>query len=146
MSIASASALALKGGTPVRPATKPWHAWPVYGDLERKALLDTLESGKWFLDARIKQFEHEYAAFQDAKYCVAVNSGTAGLEICLEALGVGPGDEVIVPPYTFIATASAAMRVGATVVFVDVNNTWNLDPDLLDAAITPRTKAIMPVH
>lgn len=146
MSIASASRLALNGGAPVRSATSPWHSWPVFDDLERKALLDTLESGKWFLDARIKKFEQEYAAFQDAKHCVAVNSGTAGLEICLEALGVGPGDEVIVPPYTFIATASAAMRVGATVIFVDVDETWNLNPGLLEAAITPRTKAIMPVH
>jgi dTDP-4-amino-4,6-dideoxygalactose transaminase len=130
----------------VRPATKPWHSWPVFDDLERKALLDTLESGKWFLDARIKKFEQEYAAFQDAKYCVALNSGTAGLEICLEALGVGTGDEVIVPPYTFVATASAVMRVGATVIFVDVDDTWNINPDLIEAAITPRTKAIMPVH
>ncbi|NUM52900.1 MAG: DegT/DnrJ/EryC1/StrS family aminotransferase [Candidatus Hydrogenedentes bacterium] len=146
MSIVSASRLALKGGVPVRPATKPWHSWPVFDDLERKALLDTLESGKWFLDARIKKFEHEFAAFQDAKHCIALNSGTAGLEICLEALEVGPGDEVIVPPYTFVATASAAMRVGATVIFVDVDDTWNINPDLIEAAITPRTKAIMPVH
>ena len=146
MATVSVSRLALKGGSPVRPATTPWHAWPVFDDLERRALMDTLESGKWFLDARIKKFEHEYAEFQDAKYCIAVNSGTSGLEICLEALGVGPGDEVIVPPYTFIATASAAMRVGATVIFVDVDHTWNLDPDLIEAAITPRTKAIMPVH
>jgi dTDP-4-amino-4,6-dideoxygalactose transaminase len=117
------SRLALKGGAPVRPANKSWHSWPVFDDLERRALLDTLESGKWFLDERLKKFENEYAAFQDAKYCIAVNSGTAGLEICLEALGVGAGDEVIVPPYTFVATASAVMRVGATVIFVDVDDT-----------------------
>lgn len=146
MSVVSTSRLAIHGGAPVRPPTKPWHSWPVFDDTERKALMDTLESGKWFLDARLKRFEQEYAAFQDAKYCVALNSGTAGLEICLEALGIGPGDEVIVPPYTFVATASAAMRVGATVIFADVNNTWNLDPDLFEAAITPRTKAVIPVH
>ncbi|HRK33600.1 MAG TPA: DegT/DnrJ/EryC1/StrS family aminotransferase [Candidatus Hydrogenedentes bacterium] len=146
MATVSTRTLALKGGAPVRAAEKAWHTWPVFDDGERKALLDTLESGKWFLDKRLSTFEAEYASFQDAKYCVAVNSGTAGLEICLEALGVGPGDEVIVPPYTFVATASAAMRVGATVVFVDVNESWNIDPDLIEAAITPRTKAIMPVH
>ncbi|GMU92521.1 MAG: 3-amino-5-hydroxybenzoate synthase [Candidatus Hydrogenedentota bacterium] len=146
MSTVSTSRLALKGGAPVRPANKPWHPWPVFDDLERRALLDTLESGKWFLDERITKFENEYAAFQDARFCVALNSGTAGLEICLEALGIGPGDEVIVPPYTFVATASAVMRVGATVIFVDVDDTWNINPALIEDALTPRTKVILPVH
>jgi len=146
MPTVSTSPLAIKGGQPVRSAEKAWPSWPVFDELERKAVMEVLESGKWFLGERIAQFEREYATFQDAKYCVAVNSGTAALEIMLQALGVGHGDEVIVPPYTFIATASAVLRVGADVVFVDVDETWNLNPDLIEAAITKRTKAIIPVH
>lgn len=146
MSIRCATQLAVKGGQPVRPASKPWPTWPVYDDRERNALIQVLESGKWFLDARLATFEREYAAFQGVKYCVAVCNGTAAIEILLEACGVGPGDEVIVPPYTFYSTASAPMRLGATVVFADVNETWNLDPDCFEAAITPRTKAVIPVH
>lgn len=146
MSTVSTSRLASKGGQPVRQAGKTWPKWPVFDDLERKAIQEVLDSGKWFYDQRVKKFEQEYAAFQDAKFCVSCNSGTAGLEILLQALGVGPGDEVIVPPYTFVATASAVMRVGATVIFVDVDETWNLNPDLIEVAITPRTKVILPVH
>jgi dTDP-4-amino-4,6-dideoxygalactose transaminase len=146
MTTVSTSPLAIKGGAPVRTAEKAWPKWPVFDDLERKAVMDVLESGKWFLSERIAKFEKEYASFQDAKFCVAMNSGTAALEIMLEALGIGHGDEVIVPPYTFVATASAVMRVGARAIFVDVDETWNLNPDLIEAALTPRTKAIIPVH
>ncbi len=146
MATVSTSALALHGGAPVRGSEKKWPAWPVIGEEERTALNEVLESGSWFFGERVKHFERDFAAFQDAKYGIACNSGTAGLEICLQALGIGPGDEVIVPPYTFIATASAVLRVGATVVFVDIDHTWNLNPDLIEAAITPRTKAIIPVH
>ncbi len=146
MSTVSTSPLALKGGQPVRTAEKAWPKWPVFDDLERQAVMDVLESGKWFYDQRVKTFEREFADFQDAKFCVSCNSGTAGLEIMLQALGIGHGHEVIVPPYTFVATASAVMRVGAQVVFVDVDETWNLNPGLIEGAITPRTKAILPVH
>ncbi|MFA6242803.1 MAG: DegT/DnrJ/EryC1/StrS family aminotransferase [Candidatus Hydrogenedentales bacterium] len=146
MATVSASKLALKGGSPIRSSEKTWPKWPVFDDTERNALLGVLESGTWFFNERVKTFESEYAEFQDAKFGVSCNSGTAALEICLQALGIGHGDEVIVPPYTFVATASAVMRVGATAIFVDVDDSWNLDPELFEAAITPRTKAVMPVH
>ena len=140
------SKLALLGGEPLRGPDKKWPDWPIFDDTERQALSQVLESGTWFSGPRVEAFQEEYAAFQGAKHCIACNSGTAALEIALEALGVGPGDEVIVPPYTFIATASSVARIGAYPVFVDVNEAWNLDPDLVEQAITPRTKAIIPVH
>ncbi len=138
--------LALHGGEAVRPIEKEWPSWPVFDDKERKAVLEVLESGSWFNGERGEKFRKEYAAFQDAKHCIICNSGTAGLEICLQALGIGPGDEVIVPPYTFIATASAVSRVGATPVFVDVDEYWNINIDLIEEAVTERTRAIIPVH
>ena len=118
----------------------------MHDETEREALLQVLESGKWFFGERVKAFEKEYAAFQGAKHCISCNSGTAAAEIILQALGIGKGDEVLVPPYTFIATASAVLRVGATPVFVDVDDNWCMDHRRIRAAITPRTKAIMPVH
>ena len=138
--------LALLGGVPVRPADKLWPAWPVFDDAERTAVAAVLESGKWFYGERVKQFEQEFAAFQDARFCVSCNSGTAALEIALQARGIGPGDEVIIPPYTFVATASAVLRVGAIPVFVDIDKAWCLDPPAIEAAITSKTRAIVPVH
>jgi len=140
------SRLAVNGGNPVRSKGKTWPAWPVHDERERTALLDVLESGKWFFGDRVKAFEAAYADFQGAQHCITCNSGTAAAEIILQAFGIGQGDEVLVPPYTFVATASAVLRVGATPVFVDVDDTWCMDPDLAEAAITPRTRAIMPVH
>ncbi len=140
------SPLAIKGGAPVRDTGRTWPAWPVHDEREHRAVLEVLESGKWFFGDRVKAFEAAYAAFQGARHCITCNSGTAAAEIILQALGIGPGDEVLVPPYTFVATASAVLRVGATPIFVDVDDTWCMDPDLADAAITPRTRAIMPVH
>ncbi|MBI5095490.1 MAG: DegT/DnrJ/EryC1/StrS family aminotransferase [Candidatus Hydrogenedentes bacterium] len=140
------NALAIHGGTPVRGADKKWPGWPQFDDTERKALNEVLESGKWFFGDRVTQFEREYADYQDARFCVTCNSGTAAAEIAMQALGIGPGDEVLVPAYTFIATASSVARVGATPIFVDIDDSWCMDPALAEAAITPRTKAIMPVH
>ena len=140
------STLAIAGGTPVRDTANTWPSWPVYDERERTALLEVLESGTWFYGERVKAFEQAYASFQGATYCITCNSGTAAAEIILQALGIGPGDEVLVPPYTFVATASAVLRVGAIPVFVDVDDTWCMDPDLVEAAVTARTKAIMPVH
>ncbi len=138
--------LALHGGAPVRDGEKKWPGWPVHDESERNALLAVLESGRWFFDERVAEFEKAYAAFQGAEHCIACNSGTAAGEIILQALGIGVGDEVIVPPYTFIATASAVLRVGATPVFADLDAAWCLDADQVEAVITPRTRAIMPVH
>ncbi len=138
--------LAIHGGTPVRGNDKQWPQWPVFDDTERRGLLEAFDAGKWWFGEQTEKFEKAYAAFQDARYCITCASGTSALEVALRVLGAGHGDEVIVPPYTFIATASAVMWVGATPVFVDVDDSWNIDPDLVEAAITPRTKAIVPVH
>lgn len=146
MADSSDTKLALLGGTPVRPPEKTWPQWPAFGNPERMALNEVLESGKWWFGERVKQFERDYAAFQDAKFCVTCATGSAAAEICFQAMGIAPGDEVIVPPYTFIATASTVMRVGGVPVFVDVDDSWCMNPDAIEAAITPRTKAIVPVH
>ena len=146
MATTSSSQLALFGGAPVRDARKPWPAWPIFDDREKQALVEVLESGKWWYGERVARFEREYAAFQDAKDCVTVTSGTTAGEVLLQAVGLKPGDEVLVPPYTFYATASMVLRRGGVPMFVDVDDSWCMNPDLLEAAITPRTRAIMPVH
>jgi dTDP-4-amino-4,6-dideoxygalactose transaminase len=141
------SALAIHGGTPVR--TKPFGGWPVFGREEEEALLTALRSGIWgSIDGTfVKRLEVEFAELQDARHGIACVNGTMALSVALKALGIGPGDEVLVPPYTFIATASAALMIGAIPVFVDVElDTLLIDPTLIDAAVTPRTKAIIPVH
>ena len=137
--------LALIGGAPVR--TKPFPAWPVIGKQERKNLLSVFDSGKWWYGKKVEEFEKKYAAFQNAKYGVSCTNGTAALEIALLACGIGAGDEVILPPYTFMATASAVLKVNAIPVFADVDlNTCNLDPKEAESKITKKTKAIIPVH
>jgi dTDP-4-amino-4,6-dideoxygalactose transaminase len=142
--------LAIEGGAPVRDTHQsPWPVWPIYDETEEKALLEVLHSGKWWYVEGTEgtTIEKEFAAFHDAEYGVACTNGSAALEIALRALGIGCGDEVIVPPYTFIATASAVLSVSATPVFVDVEeDTLNIDAALIEAAITPRTKALIPVH
>ena len=139
------SRLAIDGGNPVR--TKPWPIWPVFGDEERSRLLAVFESGKWFYGERVQEFENAFAAAHDARFGITATSGTTALEAALIGLGVGPGDEVIVPPYSFIATASCVLKVGALPVFADVIlDTLNLDPDDVRRRITRRTKAIIPVH
>ncbi len=115
-------------------------------DLDR-AIHGVLESGKYVLGPCGKQFEKELAAYCKLKEAVGVNSGTDALWLVLLALGVGAGDEVITTSNTFFATAEAIWFVGATAVFVDVNpKTRNIDPDLIEAAISPKTRAIIPVH
>ena len=141
------SALAIKGGEPVR--TKPWPDWPDRRDEDVRAVAEVVASGKWWQYAgeNTASFEREFAAYQGAQHGVTVNSGTTALHVALLALGIGPGDEVIVPAYTFQATASSVLLSNAVPVFADVApETMNLDPDSVAAAITPRTKAILPVH
>lgn len=141
------STLAINGGTPVR--TRPFGGWPVFGREEEEALLAALRSGTWgSLDGTfVKRFEIEFAKLQGARHGISCVNGTMALSVALKALGIGPGDEVLVPPYTFIATASAALMIGAIPVFVDVElETLLIDPALIDAAVSPRTKAIIPVH
>jgi dTDP-4-amino-4,6-dideoxygalactose transaminase len=147
MTTRTTETLALFGGTPVR--TEPFAAWPQFGTEEEALLLEALRSGHWgSLDGTfVTELEHEFASLQDARYGINVANGTMGLAVGLRALGVGRGDEVLVPPYTFIATASCALMLGAIPVFVDVEpDTLLIDPAKIDAAVTPRTKAIIPVH
>lgn len=150
--------LALFGGTPTRQ--KPFPAWPVFDENEERALLEVLRSGRWWSGtqayhdrpgaehaSRAAEFEALFAEFHGARFGLACASGTAALELALKAAGIGPGDEVIVPPYTFLATASAPLLIGAVPVFCDIEpHTLNLDPDRLEEAITPRTRVIIPVH
>ena len=93
------------------------------------------------------EFEREFAAYQGAEYCLALNSGTSALEIGLLATGIQPGDEVILSPYTYIASAAAILMAGGVPIFVDMDpDTYNVDPSKIESAITDRTAAIMPVH
>jgi dTDP-4-amino-4,6-dideoxygalactose transaminase len=111
------------------------------------AVINVLESGQYVLGEFVANFERDFAAYCGARHAVGVNSGTSALHLALLAAGVGPGDEVITIPFTFVATVSAIGYTGATAVFVDVEPTsLTMDVNLLEKAITPRTKAILPVH
>jgi dTDP-4-amino-4,6-dideoxygalactose transaminase len=129
-------------------------ALPEIGDDEIAEVVDTLKSGWITTGPKAKRFEADFAAWLgdagddiDGLHCIAVNSATAGLHLALEALGLGPGDEVITTTHTFTATAEVVRYLGADVRLVDINPaTLNIDPDLIEAAITPRTRAIIPVH
>ncbi len=140
------SKLALYGGTPVR--TAPFAAWPQWGQREEERLVEVLKAGQWgTLGDQAMAFAKRFAAFQDCEYGLAVNNGTQALEIALRALGLGYGDEVIVPAYTFIATASAVAACGITPVFADVDPiTFCLNAEDARRRITPRTRAIIAVH
>jgi dTDP-4-amino-4,6-dideoxygalactose transaminase len=123
--------------------------WPQYDDEEAKALLEVLNSGNWGSTSGdvVATFEREFAAYQQAGFGICLSNGTLAIAAALRAAGVGIGDEVIVPPYTFIATASAALFVGAVPVFADVDpDTHLLDPVATEAAVTERTKAVIVVH
>ncbi|TDF92011.1 DegT/DnrJ/EryC1/StrS family aminotransferase [Paenibacillus piri] len=139
--------LAIDGGTPVR--TRPFPDWPIYGQLEEKLLLEVLHSGKWGGTGRVKlsEAEKQFADIHGAKHAISVVNGTVAITVALQACGVGPGDEVIIPPYTFFATASAPLMFGAIPIFADVEeNSLLIDPERVEALITPKTKAILPVH
>ncbi|HXF10812.1 MAG TPA: DegT/DnrJ/EryC1/StrS family aminotransferase, partial [Desulfuromonadaceae bacterium] len=111
------------------------------------AIAKALDNCTFCLGPDVAQFEKDFAAFCDAQHCIAMNSGTSALHIALRLLNIGPGDEVITTPYTFIATTWAIFYVGAKPVYVDIDEaTFNLDPKKLEKAITPRTKAVLPVH
>jgi dTDP-4-amino-4,6-dideoxygalactose transaminase len=122
-------------------------ARPLLGDEELAAVKEVLESGMLAQGPRVKAFEDAFAAYVGRKHGIAVTNGTAALHIALMAHGLSPGQDVIVPPLTFFASASTVLLCGAKPVFVDVDRaTYNLDPEKLEAAITRRTAAIMPVH
>ena len=124
-------------------------ALPEIGEEEIQEVVDTLRSGWVTTGPKAKKFEAAFAEFlaEPQIECIAVNSATAGLHLALEALGIGPGDEVITTTHTFTATAEVVRYLGADVVLVDIDpTTLNIDPKLVEAAITPRTKCIVPVH
>ncbi len=122
-------------------------AQPMLGDDERRAVLGVLESGQLAQGRVVAELEAAFAQWCGVKHAVAVSSGTAGLHVVLLAHGIKAGDEVITSPFTFIASANAALFVGARPVFCDIDpTTFCLDPDKVEAAITPKTRAIMPVH
>jgi dTDP-4-amino-4,6-dideoxygalactose transaminase len=138
---------ALLGGPPVRSAKFP--SWPVVDAREEKALLDVLHSGKWFrLDGQtVDRFEEAYARLTGARHCIATANGTSALYASLAGLGVAPGDEVILPPYTFIATLNVVFLQYALPIFVDSDpETFEMDARKLESAVTDRTAVIMPVH
>ena len=111
------------------------------------AIARTLDNNSFCLGPDVAQFEKDFAQFCGAQHCLGMNSGTSALHIALLLLSIGPGDEVITTPYTFVATSWAISYVGAKPVYVDIDAaTFNLDPALVERAITPRTKAILPVH
>ncbi len=140
--------LAIAGGSPTR--TKPFPKWPFFDEREVQALREVVESGQWWgrtKGSRLERFEQAFALYQQAKHCIACTNGTTALYLALRGVGVKPGEEVIVPPYTFIASATAVLDVGAVPVFADIDPaTMTLEPKAVEAAITPRTSAIMAVH
>jgi len=137
--------LAINGGP--KACDVAWPRWPVWSDEERQALNGVLESGEWWYGEKVHEFEARFAAFQNARFGITTTSGTTALEASLLALGVGAGDEVIVPPYTFIATVSAVLCVNAIPIFADIlPETLCIDPSDVERKITPRTKAVIPVH
>jgi perosamine synthetase len=138
---------AILGGAKAHPGAFP--GWPVFDHTEEQALLDVLRSGKWYRGNghTVSKFEQAYAQLTGAKYCLATANGTSALLTSLGALGVEPGDEVVVPPYTFIATINVVLRQHALPIFVDSDlETFQMDARKVEAAISPRTRAIIPVH
>lgn len=133
------------GGKPVR--TKGYQSWPMVDAADEESVLEVVRAGRWYRNRSVARFEETYAKLNGAKYCVATSSGTSSLFTSLGALGVGPGDEVIVPPYTFVATVTVVLLNYAMPVFVDSDReTFLMDPAKLEPAITDRTAAIIPVH
>src|SRR4051812_48597343 len=141
------TALTIHGGKPIR--TRPFPTWPIFDEREEHALVATLRTGKWGkLDGgEVAKFERRFADYHHAKHGIAVVNGTVSLRIALLAAGIEAGDEVIVPPYTFLASATAVVEANAAPIFVDIEReTFNIDPRQIEKAITPRTRAIIVVH
>ena len=138
--------LAVNGGAPVR--TTPYTPWPQYGEEEERALLDVLHSRAWGgYHQVVKDLEENFAGYHQVPHAISCANGTIAIEVALRALGIGPGDEVIVTPYSFMASASAILLCQATPVFVDIDpQSFNLSPQAAEAAITSRTRAIIIVH
>lgn len=141
--------LAVLGGNPTR--TTPFSPWPIFDDCERVKMRDVLESGKWghvmSPADKVTELERLFAEYYGVKYAIAVASGSVALDAALRTARVTEGDEVITTPTTWVAPALAAVMVGANPVFVDIrDDNYCIDASLIEAAVTPRTKAIIPVH
>ena len=153
--------LAIQGGSPVRK--KGWPTWPISDETEEKALLAVLHSGNWWrhsygqgvelvedeahLQSTVARFQHQFARDRACEYGICAANGTVTIEMSLRAAGIRPGDEVIVPPYTYIATASAVLMVGAIPIFADIDaETYNINPACIEEIVSDRTRAIIPVH
>lgn len=122
-------------------------AKPLIGKEEEKAVIEVLRSGMLSQGKKVQEFEENFAKYCGTKYAIATDNGTSALIVALLAAGVGPGDEVITTPFTFIATGNSIVFTGAKPVFVDIDpETYNIDPERIESSITKRTKAIMPVH
>lgn len=145
---ADASKPARLGGNPIR--RNPFPGWPIIDEDDERALLEVLRSGKWtrsYGGQKAIRFEEVYAKLTGAKHCIAVANGTSALFASLGCLGVGPGDEVVLPPYTFVATLNVILLQYALPVFVDIDqDTFQIDPKEIEGAITDRTRAVLPVH
>jgi L-glutamine:scyllo-inosose aminotransferase len=142
--------LALLGGVPVA-TTPPQIEWPQYSDRERELLLEVLESREWggypSPSPKAARFADAFAAYHGAKHGICATNGSVTLEVALAALDIEAGDEVIVPTYTWVATAACAVHLNAVPVIVDIDpDSYCIDCDAVEAAITPRTRAIIPVH
>lgn len=154
MSRTAGERLAVDGGTPVRtePLLPGYPGGLLIGAEEKAAVMEVLDSQSLFRHygpkplGKVVAFEHAFARAVGARHAVGVTSGTAALITALAALGAGPGDEVIVPTYTWIATINAVVILGAVPVFVDIDESLNMDPRAVEAAVTPATKVILPVH
>ena len=120
------------------------------GEVERRELLSTIDRvmrvGQFILGEDVEQFEREFARRCDQDYCVGVSNGTAALYLALRAFGVGPGDEVITSAMSWVATGNSIIALGATPIFVDVRDDYNIDPSAIESAFTSKTRAIVPVH
>ncbi len=141
--------LALKGGTPVR--RKPFPHWPEFGEEEKQVLNLVLQGRNWggypSPNTYAKLFNERFADYQGARYGIGASNGTVTIEVALKAGGLRPGDEVIIPAYTWIGTASAVLSAEGIPIFVDSDpENYCIDPEAFEAAITPRTKAVIPVH
>ena len=138
---------AILGGAKAHPGGFP--GWPVFDETEERALRDTLHSGKWFRGSgkAVARFEDAYEKLTGAKHCVATSCGTSALYTVFGAMDLGPGDEVLLPPYTFVATYNVIVLNYALPIFVDTDlESFQIDADKIEAAITKETKAILPVH
>jgi dTDP-4-amino-4,6-dideoxygalactose transaminase len=138
---------ALLGGAPLYG--QPSGSWPIFDEKEERALVNVVRSGCWFRGngANVKRFEEAYAELTGTKYCLATSSGTGALQTSLAALGVGPGDEVLLAPYTFVATLNVILNMHALPVFIDTDiETVQIDARKINAAVTGDTVAMIPVH